>query len=263
MVWYPCLLCAGFAIAGCGKPGFQIENGKPVMVEMNAAVGRESTPIPGADPKTFKPLEYGKNVNAIYAIDANQAYIGYISRAMAIPLSDPATFKIITPNGDYAADENRVYWYGVEVPGADPASFRILKTPCAVDSQRAYIGLKPLEVHSLDHFEVLQIDFWNMPIGNANGRLMAKDLREHWVPAWSRDGVAYYWEATELEGADYESLKILNDVYAKDKATVYFQGKPVRGADAETFVVGVGMNGSDKNHEYNTGRRVPTKSPKR
>ncbi len=246
-----------------GGTGFQIENGKPAIVSDNAAYGRKSRPIPGADAATFKALENAKGARATYALDAKQVYIGYWHNAMSIDSADPATFSIFTPDGAYTKDKDRVYWFGVELEGADPATFRIIKSPYAIDANRAFAGITPFAVRSLENFEVLKIDGFDPPIINRHRNLVIKDRSEVSVFGWSRDGIAYYWGSTKLKGAAYDSLTILNTCHAKDKKTVYYRGKRIRGADAESFViVGPGdVCGRDKNYEYKLGKRIGRVEP--
>lgn len=241
-----------------GHEGFRIIKGKPAIVHP-FPVG-DVYPLRSADAATFKVLDSAEDARAIYAVDANRVYLGYRHQYMPIDLADPATFTILSEDGQYTADKDRVYWYGVELEGADPTSFRVLKAPYAVDANRVYVGISPLAVHSLENFEVLRVQGVTSPVTNTSprGLLKEKDPSKAYVNGWSRDGIAYYWGGTELEDADYDSLAILNDLHAKDKHTVYFRGKPIRGADAESFViVGPGsISGRDKNFEYDLGKRV-------
>jgi hypothetical protein len=244
------------AVSGCGY-GFRKEGGKPALVTWTGN-GRTIRYIDGVDPKTFKALDYAEDAQAIYAIDANHVY--YSNKHFALPIegANPEHFKIIASDGEYSADNEHVYWFGAEIPGADPESFRIAKAPYAIDNKRAYAGIMPFDVHSLKDFEVVSVSGFNRPIVARSSRLVVKDPEEAYVSGWSRDGVAYYWGATELEGADYDSLTILNGWHAKDKNMVYCKGEPIPGADAESFVtVGQGVTkGRDKNYEYKEGQRV-------
>lgn len=242
-------------IGGCDK-GFQMENGKPAIVGW--AGGRTVQYLDGADPNSFKVLEGKKDAKAIYAVDAERVYLGINSYAMKIDSADPSSFSILTADGAYAADEKRVFWFGVQVPGADPDSFEVLQEPYAKDSKRVYVGITPLEVHALKNFEVLKVHPFDRPISAETNRLVVKAPEDVYVSGWSRDGVAYYWAAKELEGVDYDSLVLLNDLYAKDKHQVYYEGKPIRGADAKTFeVVGPGsIAARDKDFIYEQGKAV-------
>jgi len=247
---------------GCDKgpisgKGFRVENGKPAIVS-SAPFERVVRHIPGADTKTFKSLDNAKDAQATYAVDGKRVYIGYWNHAMPIDSADPTTFSIITTDGAYAKDKERVYWFGVELEGADPATFRILEEPYAVDGSRAYAGIIPFEVHSLGNFEVLQVNGVNRPIGNRGNRLVTENRDEAYVSGWSRDGIAYYWGGTELKGADYDSLTILNDRHAKDSKSVFYRGALINGADAESFVVirPGSIRGHDRNFEYKLGKRI-------
>lgn len=244
------------AVLSVGDRGFTVYRGEPAIISWGGS--KRISYVSGADPETFVALEGKEGAEAIYAADATRVYVGVNGSALPIEGSDPQTFTILRPDGTYAADTSRVYWYGIELPGAEPQSFRLLQPPYAVDSERAYVGVLPLEVHSIRSFEVLQVSGFNLPVISQHFQLVVKDKDKAYVSGWSRDGVAYYWGTTELKGADYDSLTILNGLYAKDKNKVYYKGKPISGADAESFVtVGPGdISGRDKNYEYEKGERV-------
>jgi hypothetical protein len=253
-----CLICflPLLAVSGCGY-GFRNEGGKPALVSWTGN-GRTVRYVEGADADTFRALDNADNAEALYAADDKRVYIGKNNHSMPIESADPASFSILTPDGAYTADKQRVYWYGIELRGANPDTFRILKNPYGVDATRAYVGITPLEVHAVNDFEVLEVSGFNRPISVRSSRLVVEDPDEAHVSGWSRDGVSYYWGATELEGADYDSLVVLNECHAKDKRRVYYKGKPIPSADVETFVtVGPGdISGRDKNYEYEKGQAV-------
>lgn len=245
-------------LTGCDD-GFQIKNGKPAIFNISTGTGRRVLYIEGADAATFEAIKHDSKAKALYAKDAKRVYIGAMGHAMPISAADPESFKILTPSGSYASDNERVYWYGVELVGADPTTFVVLKPPYSMDAQRVYVGRTPLEVNSLKEFEVVKVWSYNIPIDiGKNKVLVIEDSSEDYFSCWSRDGQSYYWGTVELAGADYASMKILNKLHAKDNKTVYFRGKPIQGADAESFVtVGPGsVLGQDKNYEYKIGKRV-------
>jgi hypothetical protein len=249
-----CIL-VGFSTVGCSE-GFQFEGGKPAIV---AWVGSRSIQyLDGADPKTFRVLDSAENAVATYAMDANHVYIGVNNRAMRIESADPKTFKVLTDNGAYSADDARVYWYGVELKGADPKSFLIIKEPYGVDKERVYVGTAPIKVSSLKDFEVLRVDGVNLPVNPQMNELVLQADKKSFISGWSRDGESYYWGAVKIDGADYDSLEILNDWHAKDRSRVYYKGEPIPGVDAASFVVtGEGViRGQDKKYEYLKGKRI-------
>jgi hypothetical protein len=243
---------------GGNAHGFMLEKGKPVLVTINAAVGRKATPIPGADAATFKALDHQKDAKVVYALDSQQAYIAYKNSAMIVDRADPASFSIHTSDGTYSMDKQRVYWYGVELPGADPGSFKIIQAPYAIDAKRAYAGTTPVEVESLEKFQVLDVHYATRPIIGGRNGLEVRERKETGISGWSRDGSHYFWGVIKLERADYNSVTILNETHAKDSSRVYFRGEPIQGADAASFeTVSPGViSGRDEDYEYELGKRA-------
>ena len=252
-----------FFCGGCGngritQPGFQIVDGEPAFVSIDGGYGVRVKHIPGADAASFKALDSAKGARATYAVDANQAYVGYRGNYMPFGLEDPTTFAVLTKDGSYTSDHNRVYWFGVQLEGADPESFRILKAPYSADSERVYVGIVPMDVHSIDDFEVVKLVGYDPPVQGQSGHALRLEHVEAPVYGWSRDGTAYYWNTTEVVDADYDTLRVLNCLYAKDDSHVFFKGKKMRGADAATFeVAGPGeITGRDRKYKYNLGERT-------
>ena len=256
-IFLVCLVVVWLVFSRCTE-GFRVENGKPALVKLGVN-GREINYIQGADPETFKSLDNAEDSRIIYAADAHRVYMGSSSFFyMLIDSADPGTFKILTSDGIYTADKDHVYWFGVELEEADPATFRVIENPYAVDVNRAYAGIVPFKVHSTQNFEVYEVGGYNRPTIKRNKVLIIEDRSKAYVSGWSRDGTAYYWGGNELKGADYDSLEILNGLHAKDFKTVYFKDEPISGADAESFnIVGTGsIRGQDNNFEYKEGQRV-------
>lgn len=239
------------------EEGFQIVRGKPAIVG-SAPLERTVRYIREAEAESFRALDSAEGAQAIYAVDAHSVFIGMNNHAMRIESADPSSFGIMTPDGDYASDKDRVFWYGREVTGANPQTFVILKVPYGIDGHAAFAGIERFEVKNLGGFEVISVDGYDRPIGVRSGRLSLKSREDSYVSGWCRDGEVYYWGCTYLEGADYNTLSILNSQYAKDHRTVFYRGKRVPGADAESFVtVGPGdVKGKDARNEYSLGKRV-------
>ncbi len=79
----------------------------------------------------------------------------WTSQPFEVTGADAASFKYPLPNdGDriYALDKARVYWSGQEVPGADPASFRIVDATFARDRKFIYFNTYVV-CDDPDHFE--------------------------------------------------------------------------------------------------------------
>jgi hypothetical protein len=71
--------------------------------------------ITGADPQTFQVLGDGE-----YSKDAKQVYD---STASVLSGADVATFELLSDG--YAKDAKQVYWSGLSIDGADPATFKV------------------------------------------------------------------------------------------------------------------------------------------
>ena len=86
------------------------------------------TPIPDADPATFRVLQ------GAYAQDARRVFY------FADPVvdADAASFRPL--DGPYAGDARHAFWMGKVIDGADPATFRVLNAAfeCSADAERAY-----------------------------------------------------------------------------------------------------------------------------
>jgi DKNYY family protein len=74
-----------------------------------------------------------------------------------IPGADPATFRVL--QGAYARDDQHVYHFADRIADADPVSFRALDGPYASDSQRVYWMGKTIAGADPGTFRVLNADF--------------------------------------------------------------------------------------------------------
>jgi len=258
---------AVIGLSGCGD-GFKVENGRVAYESWNESQGKVTNYGEDADPRTFQPLDHDKNARAIYARDARHVFMLIHTRPVTVEAADPASFTIFTIDGVYAKDNNRVYYWGVELKGADPSTFRVLQTPFSRDSKRAFVVTTEIPVHKIESFEVVHTPGVHiLPWGNAppvcssDGIKGSSSLRPEPYGAtlgYSRDGISYYLGGKEIKGVDYKSFVVLNERYAKDKNFVYYLGDPIADADPASFQV-VGptvIRGCDKNHEYVDGKHT-------
>ncbi len=128
----------------------------------------------------------------------------------------------------FARDKTHVWVDSDIVRGADPHSFKPLKGCYGKDKFRAYCGNVPFNVANLDAFEVLSIDGIGSQIpnhehfvseyGEAFKDIEVSDEKPALLtPGWARDGVFYYYGPGRVEGADYASFKIVDNLTARDK----------------------------------------------
>jgi hypothetical protein len=262
------LLLSVVGLSGCGE-GFKVENGKVAYTQWNESSGKVTFYGDDADPKTFQTLDHDKHARAIYARDGRRVFVLVGLRPVTVAGADPASLRVLTNDGIYAKDKSHVYYWGVEIKGADPESFRILQAPFSRDSRRAFFMTAEIQVHKTDSFEVVQpgvlLTPWENapPVVTSENRVKGSDKMipspnlASFLFGYSRDGIAYYLGAKEIEGADYGSFVILNERYAKDKDFVYYEGSRIAHADPRSFEV-VGptvVRGRDKNGEYWDGKR--------
>ena len=144
--------------------------------------------------------------------------------------ADNATFEVIVSDGDmqFAKDKDRVWIRSDVVRNADPGSFVPVKGCYGKDRFRAYCGNVPFQVENLDGFEVISIDSFGSHMPNHEFFVLEygdafKDFEvSHEKPAiftsgWARDGAFYYYGPGRVEGADYATFKIVDNLIARDK----------------------------------------------
>lgn len=251
------LLVAATSLAisiGCGE-GFVVHKGEPKLVGVLAG-SKTYRRVDGADAATFRSLPSDDRAKAIYAIDSRNVFIGMDGSPMQVKGARPETFQILTADGSYGADSERVFWFGLEIPTADPATFEQLTPPYARDKEGVYVGAERLQECNPDEFEVIKVWGYTPPVHPQSGRLVpVKDGA--WIVAWSKDDKHYYWAGSALEGADYQTVAILNKYFARDHGHVYFKGRVVTDADPETFSIQGrgGMKGKDRFRTYDLSDR--------
>ncbi len=268
----PPLLLALIAPIGCKyqEPGFQVKNGCSVYVvaEPGSMGSVHSTRVVDADPGSFQPVPAlaGAPKNALpYARDKSKVFVGVLMLPFQLEGCDPASFAILQPDGVYARDDANVYYCGLKLPNADPATFQVLEKPYAKDKGQVYAGAVVMEVANPAAFEVVLKGYSDMPLSTRGIVIIPRNQEEvkQSVGGWARDGVNYYGGLSAVPLADYATFKVLNSCYGKDQDHVYYCRHGgvtfVRNADAASFEIksqGSAARGQDKFGEYFRGERV-------
>lgn len=127
-------------------------------------------------------------------------------------------------NEIYWKDQNNVYYQysyqtsnaypPIKIEGADVNSFQALASDYAKDKNSVYHDYSKIDADS-STFQVL--DSYN---GWSN---------------WAKDKNGAFFSGLPVDGADLESLNIINDYWAKDKNSVYNNGVKIEQADVATF----------------------------
>lgn len=205
------------------------------------------------DKASFEILKYSSGENSSWGKDK---YNGYYLNGTVIPNIDYATFhpidaKIPVQSGCYAADKYRVFFMGKEIPGADPATFRVVDFYIGQDKNRAYQKGEPTQIK--DYTKLTQL-----------GRLMYSDgthiydlhfnilpeadvaTFEHISDNWYKDASHIWWSNNLVKGANpktFSPVTVTSSVgvtspdynYGKDDKHVFYQDSIIPGADAASF----------------------------
>jgi hypothetical protein len=185
-------------------------------------------PIEGVDPETFVILDKHG-----YAKDKLRVYY----EGVPVEGADPASFEDITD--DYGKDATQVYYQFRAIPGADPATFNVFNIQWGRDANDIYLQDRPIEACDPDTFVLLD--------GN-----------------WERDDKCVYRNWAKLEDADPASFVVLNFWFAKDKNHVYSNDLSIiEGADPATFKVQevCKVCGQDKNGCYQYDKKASCPQP--
>ncbi len=175
-----------------------------------------------------------------YATDGTYMYF----EDRQLPGADPATFKLVGDNTYYSADKNNAYYQDTAIQGAATSTFVSLSTAdslgseeYAKDSRAAYYDGKIIQGSDPATFSVLNSDGF-----------------------FSKDAKQVYGEGSVIEGADSGTFTILDSSYEKDKNAVYVGQFVLEGADPVSFKVIPDHNGNydarDKYHTYYFGNIV-------
>jgi hypothetical protein len=252
-------------IIGCDRirnavtlSGYAIIGGKPSYVYTSTNHGREVTPLANADTSTFEVVEQGEQSRFRYAKDKNQVYI----EKDIIPGAKPASFRVLSRDGTFSRDATRMYFRGAPIENADPDTFVILDSDFGKDATNAFVGTIMLPSVHIETWTALGKGRAEDPWYRSADLSHVKDPSSLSGSGWSRDkNFAYYGERL-IRKLDADSLTILGDYYAKDKTSVFYGDSEVQGADAGTFVLLPGPHyanpdAKDANASYRYGKVVP------
>jgi hypothetical protein len=180
-----------------------------------------------------------------YYIRGSKVYYlgGFPSTAFEIYGADVNTFEILDEPQVYALDSNNVYFHGVLIPDADPATFELLDSPYSRDANHVYVSDS---IHSNDpaHFEIVQGNvmrdsehiYWS-------GEIIS-DNPEHLViiGTWGfytylEDSDKVYINGEVIKYASPIGFGVLKDEYSRGETNVYYFDEMISMADAGTFEI--------------------------
>lgn len=193
----------------------------------------DSFEIPGADPKTLRPL------SNVWARDAKHVYC----QSSAIRGADPKTFAVL--NNLFAKDKGRVYCSDGVCKKCDAKSFEVLDkgaTPSLPDMEDDYCGYAR---------DAANVYYHESGEGNAR-HLRGADRNSFRVLkfGYAKDGKRVYAYGHRIERADPEHFQILNAFYSRDDSRVFYNQYEVIGADVKSFRAVDEENGKDAKKGY-------------
>lgn len=177
--------------------------------------------MPEVDLATFVVLE-GHHQHL--AKDKNHVY----HQTDILPGADPATYRLVGEEGNagramYSADANAVWRRDKRIDGADPASFRLVGQAYSADAKSVWLAGDRIASAQPASFRVLS---WKDRDG----------VREF---LYSTDGAGVWWGPQKVAGADGGVFRTIADNYGTDGVRTYHADKVLPGVSGDvTFLSG-------------------------
>lgn len=180
----------------------QIVEGKVVETQANLDYSKDTlenycdrsfTTIPDDAVQVSPNSQYLKNETGVY--------LKRVDEMRLIPNADAETFRVLPELDEFGLDNNRVYYAGCELPGANPQTFKHLPNGTyGTDGTNVYWRWKLLTYVDAD-------SFISLPRG------------------YGKDDKLVYWEDDIIPEADpntFESFEDNDGITARDKNHTYF-----------------------------------------
>lgn len=178
--------------------------------------------VENADLKSFSEIKSDDN---LYGKDEFNVYY----KNEIIPGADPNTFRHL--KSGYAIDKNRAYYFNDSIANSSPKKFEIIDGYYSKDWKNVFYTDKSLNICSLKDFTFVYED------------------EESFLGRWSTDNCFYYYNNIKIPSDDYKNMVVFkgSSGIAKDKKYVYQEdrniyfnkeGKKILDTiDIETFTV--------------------------
>lgn len=193
----------------------------------------------------------------------------WTSQAFEVTSADAATFKFPLPNGtnsDYAKDAKHVFLRGQIIPGADPATFEVLRGVFSRDAKQVYAG-REVFCDDAPHFEMVSINFVKnghsvyRVQNNGQAETVSEDvanfrqIRDDEWHSYCADSTQVFVNGNLISGADPQSFRVLGGGYAGDAEHTFYFDKPLPdGTDAATLTPLAGGYAKDNARAYYLGK---------
>lgn len=240
--------------------GFHVVGDQVVFLDWSTGAGKIRQTVTEADGMTFRACNQPSKADALFAVDATHVFMAELYRVVVIADADPATFEVLTPDGRFSRDAKRVFFMGVALEAAEPASFRVVEPPFGRDERQAYVGTIPIPVQDIASWIPLERGWAEDPWNRGRDEKLPRPHEQLTSQGWSKDSMRVYWGHRPVQGADANAFGTCGQGYAKDGQHVYYCGDVVAGADPATFVshdgpfIGAGPDAHDAQQQYKSGR---------
>jgi hypothetical protein len=243
--------------------------------------------IEGAEVSSFDYLfgNYSKDKNAIYyfsgKLTSDVANFTWVSQNFVkdtqhvyfggnVFSDDPTHFIQVGGETSIFFKDSHKCWYSItEIPDADPATFRFIKSSYAADAKHLYFESGSILGADQKSFVVLEKDYSKDAryVYLKSERINGADPHSFQVLAsyYNKDANHCYYLSEVMPTADPTTFKVVAEGYAKDDRQVFISAQVIIGADPATFRV---LNASagcscDAHYAYSLSNRIQGVDPKK
>ncbi len=267
-----------FLLSSCFYgPKYYEKDGQMYVKGNDFKWGKYNQLIEGADPATFREMEYP------FSLDANHVYYLSVTNRQKINIlegANPATFEVL--DSYYCRDSLHVWFYRYRpfhlIPEVDSKSFHELDYGYARTDSIVFYEYTPLYeidpntivVHTWKYIEDKNDVYWKQEPLHVSDRetftiVYKNDVRDYWA---KDKNYVYYLGYHENDSnivrsaiADYDSFEVIDSHYARDKVQVYYCDSIIYEADPASFEILADGYTKDKDHVFYRGKAIEGMNP--
>lgn len=212
-------LLIGFTVSQgffSGKPGYKIKRNKVLYTYRK----HYESPVLKVRRVAGAEVKSFRTLSQAYAKDEQQVYF----EGVPLQNADPASFQMLAIDGLLDTDKNQVYYRG-EILSKEANKFQGIGSLYYKDSHHIWMKRKDPEYHHLCRFILLtkdQVSSFELLDG---GEQLARTNKQ------------VFYQGKEITDVNPSKIKLLGAEYWKDAHWVFFQDKKVQEADLSSFTV--------------------------
>lgn len=240
---------------------YHIKEGKVVYVRGGNFFSIGEVEIEGADLDTFEIIDksYAKDINHVYY--DGKPVLGGISDSVVLI---PSELKPTGANSSYLISGDKVFTYGEEIEGADPASFTLLEGGYAMDKGYIYYYYDEKILRKVTPTIMVNNEY--LKHGEQvlyQGKVFSEQASHFEIISdeYSKDLNHVYSHADIVKGMEPESFEILSSYFRKDKNQAYYFNHPIKKSDATSFTILNDTISKDAQYLYYQNYLIQNKQP--